>query len=151
MSFALSIDRASSVDHVSCQVEQWLFYNGHMEVQSRGELLPVTVFGKDRNTVVPLYKVKANKIESEFKEAFPEKDFASNFGAVLEFFWKRTIPVMDLLPLSGNVILGLTLTDMASALKASNEDCAPLFDAIKALDPVLLYVACSNGSECAKA
>jgi hypothetical protein len=98
-----------------------------------------------------LYKVKANKIEAEFKEAFPEKDFASSVGAVLEFFWKRTIPVLDLFPYSGNVILGLTLTDMASALDASNEDCTPLFDEIKALDPVLLYVACSNGSECAKA
>jgi len=120
-------------------------------VQSTGELLRVTVFGKKRNTVVPLYKVKANKIEAEFKEAFPEKDFASSVGAVLEFFWKRTIPVLDLFPYSGNVILGLTLTDMASALDASNEDCTPLFDEIKALDPVLLYVACSNGSECAKA
>ena len=151
MSFALSIDRSSTPRHVSCQVEQWLFYNGHMEVQSTGELLRVTVFGKKRNTVVPLYKVKANKIEAEFKEAFPEKDFASSVGAVLEFFWKRTIPVLDLFPYSGNVILGLTLTDMASALDASNEDCTPLFDEIKALDPVLLYVACSNGSECTKA
>ena len=151
MSFALSIDRASSVNHVSCQVEQWLFYNGHMEVQSTGDILPVTVFGKDRNPVLPLYKVKANKIEAEFKEAFPEKDFSSNVGAVLEFFWKRTIPVLDLLSYSGDDFLGLTLAKMALALKASNESCAPLFDAIKALDPVLLYIACSNCSECAKA
>ena len=120
-------------------------------MQSTGDILPVTVFGKDRNPVLPLYKVKANKIEAEFKEAFPEKDFASSVGAVLEFFWKRTIPALDLFPYSGNDLLGLTLAKMASALKASNEDCAPLFDAIKALDLVLLYVACSDGSECAKA
>jgi len=151
MSFALSIDRASSVNHVSCQVEQWLFYNEHMKVQSRGDIFLVTIFGKPRNLVHPLENVWINGIESEFKEAFPEKDFSSSVGAVLEFFWKRTIPVMDLFPYSGNAILGLTLTDMASTLKASNEDCAPLFDAIKALDPVLLYIACSNGSECAKA
>ena len=151
MSFALSIDRASSVNHVSCQVEQWLFYNEHMKVQSTGDVFLVSIFGKPRNLVHPLDNVWINGIESEFKEAFPEKDFSSNVGAVLEFFWKRTIPVLDLLSYSGDDFLGLTLAKMALALKASNESCAPLFDAIKALDPVLLYVACSNGSECAKA
>ena len=151
MSFALSIDRASSVNHVSCQVEQWLFYNGYMEVQSRGDLFLVAVFGKPRNPAHPLFKAEANDIEPEFKEAFPGEDFSSRVRDVLEFFWKRTIPVVDLLRCSGDHILGLTSAKLASALRASNAECAPLFEAIKALNPVLLCFACSNGSDCAKA